>query len=84
MNNSGYRIIDDSERPKAYVVRRPRKDGESLTEADVKHFMEGKLAKYRRLEGAVRFIPAIPKTASGKALKRVLREEAKREIDAKL
>ena len=75
---------DDSQLPRAYVVRRPGIDGETLAEADVKHFMEGKLAKYKRLDGGVRFIPAIPKTASGKILKRLLREEAKKEMAAKL
>lgn len=70
--------------PRAYVVRRPGTEGDSLTEVEVKRFMEGKLARYKRLDGGVRFVPAIPKNASGKILKRVLREEAKKEMDAKL
>ena len=74
----------DGQLPRAYVVRRPGKDGDLLTEGDVKQFMEGKLAKYKRLDGGVRFVSAIPKNASGKILKRVLREEAKRETNAKL
>jgi 4-coumarate--CoA ligase len=41
-----------------------------------------RLAKYKRVEGGVKFVDVIPKTASGKILKRVLREEAEREIKA--
>ena len=74
----------DDQVPRAYVVKRPGKDGDKLTEADVKQFMEGKLAKYKNLDGGIRFINAVPKTASGKILKRVLREQAKKEVHAKL
>lgn len=74
----------DGQLPRAYVVRRPGKDGDRLTEGDVKEFMEGKLAKYKRLDGGVSFIGAIPKTASGKILKRMLREQAEKETEAKL
>ena len=70
--------------PRAYVVRRPGPDGSSLNEDDVKWFMKGKLAQYKRLDGGVRFVDAIPKSAAGKILKRLLRDEAKREIGARL
>jgi acyl-coenzyme A synthetase/AMP-(fatty) acid ligase len=36
-----------------------------------------RLARYKALEGGVRFVDAIPKNASGKILKRVLRDWAK-------
>ncbi len=75
---------DDGQLPRAYVVRRPGKAGEALTEADLKAHFAGKLAKYKQLNGGVVFVPEIPKTASGKILKRVLREQAKREMGAKL
>lgn len=76
---------DDSELPRAYVIRRPgSEEARKLTEADVKDFMKGKLAKYKQLEGGVIFVDAIPKNPSGKILKRVLREQAKKEIGAKL
>ena len=47
-------------------------------------FVGQRLAKYKRLEGGVKFVDAIPKTPSGKILKRVLREQAKKEMGAKL
>ncbi len=75
---------DEGQLPRAYVVRRPGPDGSHLNEEEVKKFMESKLAQYKRLDGGVRFVEAIPKIASGKILKRLLREEAKREMGAKL
>jgi acyl-CoA synthetase (AMP-forming)/AMP-acid ligase II len=70
-----------SELPRAYIVL---KKGARLEEKDVKSFMEGKLAKYKQIEGGVKFIDIIPKNASGKILKKDLREMAKRELGAKL
>ena len=77
-------IEDNGELPRAYVVKRTGKDGDALTEAEVKAYLADKLAKYKRLEGGVVFLAAIPKTASGKILKRILREQAKKEMGGKL
>lgn len=68
------KTADDSELPKAYVVRRP---GSKLSEDDVMTHMKVRLARYKQLEGGVEFVESIPKLPSGKILKRVLREEAK-------
>lgn len=67
-----------SEMPRAYVVRRPGSQG--VTAEAIKDWVKERLAKYKWLEGGVVFLDAIPKTASGKILKRVLREWAKEEI----
>ena len=75
---------DESQLPRAYLVRRPSAEGERLTEEEVKRHMEGKLAKFKQLEGGVKFVSAIPRNASGKILKRVLRDQAKKDTDAKL
>ncbi|KAK5744357.1 hypothetical protein LTR17_002067 [Elasticomyces elasticus] len=69
-------VKDGEEVPRAIVVV---KAGEEVSESDVKEWVAGRLAKYKWLNGGVRFVDAIPKTASGKILKRLLREEAKRE-----
>lgn len=42
------------------------------------------MARYKNLEGGVKFVDAIPKNASGKILKNLLREWAKKEMGAKL
>lgn len=69
------------ELPRAYVIRRP---GEEVSEGEVRGWVQERLAKYKWLEGGVRFVDVIPKSATGKILKRVLRENAKKEMAAKL
>ncbi|MGF1427916.1 AMP-binding protein [Kitasatospora sp. LaBMicrA B282] len=60
---------DGSERPKAFVVRVP--DSE-LTEAEVITFVADRVAPYKKVR-AVAFLTAVPKSASGKILRRELR-----------
>ena len=73
----------DGEFPRAYLVRRPG-GGEKPTEQEVHDYMRERLASYKQLVGGIVFTEAIPKNASGKILKRVLREQAKKEMGAKL
>lgn len=70
----------DGEAPRAYVIRRPGFEGQKLTEEDLKKYLGGKLAKYKALVGGVKFVDTIPKNASGKILKRLLREKSKEEL----
>ncbi|KAL4864997.1 hypothetical protein BDV12DRAFT_200538 [Aspergillus spectabilis] len=74
-------VVPDTELPRAYVVRRAG-SGDGLTEEEVKGYVGGRLAKYKALTGGVKFVEVIPKNASGKVLKRVLREQAEREVKA--
>ncbi|OGM48318.1 putative AMP-binding enzyme [Aspergillus bombycis] len=74
-------VLPDSELPRAYVTRRPG-TGDKLTEEEVQEYLGQRLAKYKALTGGVKFLDAIPKNASGKILKRVLREEAQKEVKA--
>jgi 4-coumarate--CoA ligase len=48
-----------------------------VSEREVKKWVEERLSRYKWLEGGVRFVGGIPKTASGKVLKRVLRGEGR-------
>lgn len=72
----------DTEFPRAYVVRRPGAEGAKLTEAGVQKLVLERLARFKALTGGVAFVEAIPKNPSGKILKRVLRDEAKGEVQA--
>ncbi|KAF2107656.1 hypothetical protein BDV96DRAFT_616692 [Lophiotrema nucula] len=70
----------DSESPRAYVVRKP---GTHITEDEVKRLISDKLASYKQLTGGVVFLDEIPKSPSGKILKRILRAQAQAEIDVR-
>uniref|UniRef100_A0A7S1G8A5 4-coumarate--CoA ligase n=1 Tax=Bicosoecida sp. CB-2014 TaxID=1486930 RepID=A0A7S1G8A5_9STRA len=59
------------EAPKAFVVKKPDVE---LSAEDVMAFIAGKVADYKQIK-YVQFRDAIPKSASGKILKRVLKEE---------
>ncbi len=58
------------ELPRAYIVRR-----QPITEDEVKAFVAEHVATYKRLH-SVAFIEAIPKSPSGKILRRVLKAQA--------
>ncbi|XP_044746064.1 luciferin 4-monooxygenase-like [Coccinella septempunctata] len=58
------------ELPVAFVVR---KDGSSLKEIEVQDFVRRRISQNKWLRGGVIFVDEIPKTASGKILRRKLR-----------
>jgi len=64
----------DGQLPKAFVVKKD----DSLTEDEVKEYIKKDFVEYKRL-AAVEFIDAVPKSASGKILRKDLR---KKEEDA--
>jgi acyl-CoA synthetase (AMP-forming)/AMP-acid ligase II len=68
-------VYDDNgdEVPKAYVVRAP---GSGATEEDVLAYVAERTAPYNRVR-RVEFIDAVPKSASGKILRRQLRDREK-------
>ncbi|KAJ5787876.1 AMP-dependent synthetase/ligase [Penicillium paradoxum] len=74
----------DIEYPRAYVVRRPGDSGKNISESEVQQFVLKNLSKYKALTGGVKFVGSIARNPSGKILKRVLREDAKKEIQAGL
>jgi acyl-CoA synthetase (AMP-forming)/AMP-acid ligase II len=75
---------DHGEFPRAYVVCKPGANRGKLDDVAVKAYAGERLAKYKSLDGGVVFVDGIPKNASGKILKRVLRVRAKIEMGAKL
>ena len=67
----------ETEVPRAYVVP---KAGEKLTEEEVKRYVKMNLSQHKQLRGGVVFVESIPKSASGKILRKELRERAKEEM----
>lgn len=58
--------------PRAFVVRRPNSD---LTEKELQDYVAEKVAGYKRLDGGVQFLEAIPKSAAGKILRKELKSK---------
>lgn len=69
-----------TEVPRAYVVKGP---GREITEEEILEFVRGQVADYKRLRGGVVFLDVVPKSPSGKILRKDLRELAKREGEVK-
>lgn len=69
-------ISDDAsgELPRAYVVL---KEPGSVTEESIYEWVKERVAAYKRLDGGVEVTDAIPKSASGKILRRILRDKVK-------
>ncbi|ESN97367.1 hypothetical protein HELRODRAFT_85499 [Helobdella robusta] len=67
-------VPDDKlgEKPRAYVVL--KKDG-SVREEELVRFVAGKVAAFKRLTGGVQFVQEVPKSQTGKILRRVLKEK---------
>ena len=76
-------VREGGEQPRAYIVRRPGGSG-GPGDQQVHEYMRERLSSFKMLEGGIKWVDAIPKNASGKILKRILRDEAKKEGSAKL
>ena len=64
-----------NELPRAYVVA----DRSKISEDAIKAFVKQNLAQHKQLRGGVVYLAAIPKSPSGKILRRDLRDAAKKE-----
>jgi 4-coumarate--CoA ligase len=64
----------------AYVVA----DQKQIGAEEIVKWVGGQVAGHKRLRGGVVFLEAIPKSPSGKILRKDLRELAKKEPKAKL
>lgn len=63
---------NDAEAPKAFVVR----NCQSLSEDTVKEYIATLLIGYKHLAGGVCFVDSIPKSPSGKILRKLISDEA--------
>lgn len=72
-----------TELPRAYVVLDGEIDKSSATADDIANWLSERVAKHKRLRGGVRFIDAIPSSATGKILRRELKVLAEKEGEVK-
>jgi acyl-CoA synthetase (AMP-forming)/AMP-acid ligase II len=69
--------LDDGsgcEAPRAHVVLRKGVDATAAKESELAAFVASKVSPKKKLRGGIRFVDAIPKTASGKLLRRIVRD----------
>jgi 4-coumarate--CoA ligase len=71
--------LHHEEWPRAYVVRQEGRLG-SLTEQDIQGWIKTRVAKHKWLAGGVAFVDEVPKSASGKILRKIMREWAKKDV----
>jgi 4-coumarate--CoA ligase len=74
----------ETEVPRGYIVPAGKvarsmtaQDGDAITD-----WLAQRVAPYKKLRGGVKFVDSIPKTASGKILRRQLRDQARLEDEA--
>jgi 4-coumarate--CoA ligase len=75
---SVYNKEQETEVPRAYIVH-ANGEGNDKDADEIIQWTNGKVANHKRLRGGVRFIDEIPKSASGKILRRVLKDKVKQE-----
>ena len=64
-------VPDDKagEVPRAFIVR----ENEEVTKEKIEEFLESNIAKYKRLRGGIVFLEQLPKSPTGKVLRKELR-----------
>jgi acyl-coenzyme A synthetase/AMP-(fatty) acid ligase len=81
---------DAGELPKAYVVKSQSvglEDNDAVMKREIQKHVEKNKARHKWLKGGIQFIDVIPKSPSGKILRRLLRDrdrEERRRKGAKL
>ena len=63
---------DSGELPYAFIVKR---SNSTLTEVDVHSFLNSRISPFKRLTGGISFVDSIPKSPTGKVLRRILRTQ---------
>jgi 4-coumarate--CoA ligase len=75
-------IADDAqatEVPRAYVVLRPGIEACESKASEIVEWLGGRVAPHKRLRGGVRFVDQVPKSPAGKILRRLVRDQARRD-----
>ncbi|KAK4230546.1 hypothetical protein QBC38DRAFT_469021 [Podospora fimiseda] len=68
-----------TEVPRAYVVLRNGIKGDETKAQELINLVATKVAPHKKLRGGIRFVDQVPKSPSGKVLRRLMRDQAKKE-----
>ena len=80
----------EGEVPKAFVVKSPAvglEDSDAMVKRDIARHVEKHKSKHKWIKGGIEFIDEVPKSPSGKILRRLMRDkekESRRKAGAKL
>lgn len=70
-----------TEVPRAYVMRKGGlSDAKPGDAEEIRRWLDGRVANHKKLRGGVKFVDGVPKSASGKLLRRMLKDRAKQEL----
>ncbi|CAN9128785.1 unnamed protein product [Alternaria alternata] len=72
--------LDGQEWPRAYVALKDEYKGKTTAE-DIHAHMKIKVAKHKQLVGGITFVDEVPKLQSGKIMRKVVKEWAKRDAE---
>ena len=72
------------ELPKAFIVLKKGTKGDKKLAEEIQKWVEERKVRYKWLRGGIEFIDAIPKTASGKILRKDLRLREREKLKSKL
>lgn len=71
-----------TELPRAYIAVKARVERNERIAQEIQTWLSNKVSNHKRLRGGVRFVDEIPKSASGKILRRILKIKAAEEGQA--
>ena len=69
--------INGEELPRAYIAL---KENQNVKAQEIAAWLAEKVARHKRLAGGVKFVDSIPKNPSGKIQRKILRDEAQKEV----
>ncbi|KAH8690843.1 putative 4-coumarate-CoA ligase [Talaromyces proteolyticus] len=74
--------IGNQEHPRAYIVLQHGVPATKNTAERIAHQVNAKLSQHKRITGGIVFADSLPKNPSGKILRRLLRDQAQKEVQA--
>lgn len=77
-----YSAARATELPRAYIVLANGLESSDKLEQNLHEWFDKQVVPYKKLRGGIRFVETIPKSNTGKILRRILVEEAKKEQEA--